>query len=135
MPGTELAPMPQGANMPSFPVTRFASYPQVQQAGYGAALGALGRAIPGMIAGYGIGEAFDSPQLPAVAGSGVMAAGGTPMFRPTMAGYRAQTFRAQNPATGADVYFRPAGKPILWSSDLSACRRVKKVAARARRKR
>jgi hypothetical protein len=135
MPGTAYAPLPEGANMPSFPVTRFASYPQVQQAGYGAALGALGRAIPGMIAGYGIGEAFDSPQLPAVAGGGVMAAGGTPMFRPTMAGYRAQTFRAQNPATGQDVYFKPAGRPILWSSDLTACKRVRKVAARARRKR
>jgi hypothetical protein len=52
-----------------------------------------------------------------------------------MAGARAQFFRTQNPVTGQDTWFRPAGRPILWSGDLTACKRVKKVARRAARKR
>lgn len=54
-------------------------------------------------------------------------------FRPTMQGARAQTFVAQNPVTGAATWFKPAGKPILWSGDLTACKRVGKIASRARR--
>lgn len=63
------------------------------------------------------------------------AGGGTPMFRQTMAGARAMFFRAPNPVTGQDTWFRPAGRPILWSGDLRACKRVNKVARRARRSR
>ncbi len=55
------------------------------------------------------------------------------MFRPTRAGASAQTFVVPNPATGRPTWFKPAGRPVLWSGDLSAARRVKKVAARARR--
>jgi len=40
-----------------------------------------------------------------------------------------------NPLTQALTWFRPAGKPILWSSDLTAAKRVRKIAARAHRKR
>ena len=54
-------------------------------------------------------------------------------FLPTMAGARAQTFIAVNPISQALTWFKPAGRPILWSGDLSACKRVKRVAARARR--
>jgi len=54
-------------------------------------------------------------------------------FVPTMAGARAQAFVAPNPVTGATTWFKPAGKPILWSGDLTACRRVGRIAARARR--
>lgn len=56
-------------------------------------------------------------------------------FRPTMAGARASTFVVPNPVTGAPTWFKPAGRPILWSGDLSACKRVTKVARRARRAR
>lgn len=48
---------------------------------------------------------------------------------------RAKIHVRPDPQTGTPVWFRPAGRPILWSSDLSACRRVRKVAARARRAR
>lgn len=54
-------------------------------------------------------------------------------FAPTMAGARAQVFVAPNPATGAPTWFKPAGRPILWSGDLTACRRVGRIASRARR--
>ena len=50
-------------------------------------------------------------------------------------GLRAQTFVLPNPTTGRPTWFRPAGRPILWSSDLSACGRVNRIAARARRAR
>lgn len=56
-------------------------------------------------------------------------------FRPTMAGARAQPFMMCNPVTGALTWFKPAGRPILFSGDLSACKRVEKVARRARRAR
>jgi len=132
MPGTQ--PL-GGFNMPAFPVATNASFPSFattigtpfQTAGLGALLPSLGRQLPGIVGGFLGGAALDAT----LGGGG----GSTPMFRPTMAGARAQTFRAQNPVTGQDVFFRPAGKPILWSADLSACKRVNKVARRARRKR
>lgn len=65
----------------------------------------------------------------------VFAGQGTPLFKQTMQGARAQFFRTPNPATGQDTWFRPAGRPILWSGDLTACKRVNKVARRAKRKR
>lgn len=122
----------------AFPVTRQASFPAptflpalfggtgggVQQAGLA---GSVLRQLPGIAGGLIGGELLES-----FAGGG---GGGTPMFRPTMAGARAQFFRAPNPATGQDTWFRPAGRPILWSGDLTACKRVNKVARRARRKR
>jgi len=84
-------------------------------------------------------------QLPSFLGGAIGGAGvgallettpsSTPMFRPTMAGVRAQTFRATNPVTGKDVFFRPAGKPVLWSSDIACAKRVDKIARRVRRKR
>lgn len=61
--------------------------------------------------------------------------GGTPMFRQGRCGASAQFFRVSNPTTGQDTWFRPAGKPLLWSGDLTACKRVNKVARRAKRKR
>lgn len=54
-------------------------------------------------------------------------------YVPTMAGARAQPFVAVNPMSGALTWFKPAGRPILWSGDLTAAKRVKRVAARARR--
>lgn len=59
----------------------------------------------------------------------------TSPFVPTMAGARAQPFISPNPVTGALTWFKPAGKPILWSGDLTACRRVGRIAMRARRAR
>jgi len=123
-----------GPGMAAFPTLRQASFPPspsafalasgspgFQQAG----VAGLARQLPGFIGGVLGGELLSG----ALAGGG----GGTPMFRPTMAGARAQFFRTQNPATGQDVWFRPAGRPILFSGDLTACKRVNKVARRARR--
>jgi len=140
MPGT--IPVSFGGQpMPAFPVSTQQGFPPTgfsgifnqaqplfQTAGLTGAIAPLVRQLPGIVGGFLGAGAFD-----ALTGGG----GGsvTPMFRPTMAGVRAQSFRATNPVTGQDVFFRPAGKPILWSSDLSACKRVQKVAKRARRKR
>lgn len=38
-----------------------------------------------------------------------------------------------NPSTGNLDWFKPAGRPLLWSGDLSACKRVDRLARRARR--
>jgi len=128
-----------GSPMPAFPVGTQQGFPpnpfaqliggalpsQFQTAGF--PLAPLIKQLPGFIGGIVGGNLLEG----AISGGGSV----TPMFRPTMAGVRAQSFRATNPVTGQDVFFRPAGKPILWSSDLSACKRVNKVARRARRKR
>lgn len=98
-----------------------------QTAGFPAAAGAIARQLPGIVGGFLGGAAIDA----ALTGGN----GGTPMFRPTMAGARAQFFRTANPVTGQDTWFRPAGRPLLWSGDLNACKRVNKVARRAARKR
>lgn len=42
-------------------------------------------------------------------------------------------FATLNPTTGQIAWFRSAGRPILWSGDLGACKRVNRIAARARR--
>lgn len=54
-------------------------------------------------------------------------------FRPTMAGAASKIFVLPNPVTGKATWFRPAGRPILWSGDLTTCKRVKRIARRARR--
>jgi len=85
--------------------------------------------------------AFDLPFIdivPQGAGALVGTPGGTggsltSPFRPTMAGAAAQMFISPNPVTGRPTWFRPAGRPILWSGDLRACKTVEKIARRARR--
>lgn len=124
-----------GGTPVAFPVTREASFPAPSfiPALFGGAqpaslAGTVMRQIPGIVGGLGLGAVVEG--LTDFGGGG-----GTPMFRATMAGARAQFFRTTNPNTGQDTWFRPAGRPILWSGDLSACKRVNKVARRARRKR
>jgi len=134
-PGTGFVPLPPGGfNVPAFPTAVQASFPPspfttanpfFQTAGFAGAGAALLRQIPGILGGAAGGA------LVAGAGGG----GGTPPFRATMAGARAQFFRTENPVTGQDTWFRPAGRPLLWSGDLTACKRVNKIARRARRKR
>ncbi|GAG21361.1 unnamed protein product, partial [marine sediment metagenome] len=99
----------------------------VQQAGLA---GSIVKQLPGFIGGIAGGELFESLIAPG-GGGGAM----TPMFRAGGQSARAQFFRTQNPITGQDTWFRPAGRPLLWSGDLTACKRVKKIARRASRKR
>ncbi len=40
-----------------------------------------------------------------------------------------------HPVTGSTIMYRNMGRPILWSGDLAATKRVRKAAARARRSR
>jgi hypothetical protein len=128
--------------MPPYPVTRPTSFPAspvgalsapgygyAEQAAFGPLLGMAVKQLPGMAGGLLAGELFESMT------SGPAAGGATPMFKPTATSARPMFFRVPNPVTGQDVWFRPAGRPILWSGDLSACKRVKKVARRASRKR
>lgn len=58
-------------------------------------------------------------------------------FKVTCGGSRlaAQTHIQINPVTGSLTWFKPAGKPILWSGDLAATKRVARIAKRARRSR
>lgn len=128
-PGASTIQFPGGtqpmAAFPTFLNASFPTSPRFQTAGLPALGGALLRQLPGLGAGL-----LGSAAIDAFSGGGT-----TPMFRATMAGARAQTFRATNPATGKDTFFRPAGKPVLWSSDIACAKRVDKIARRVRRKR
>ncbi len=81
---------------------------------------------------------FTQP-VPGPVGTGVPSlgfAGGACPTNPFGAGRstaRAQTFVAVNPVTGRPTWFKPAGRPILWSRDLTTCKTVKRVARQARR--
>lgn len=73
---------------------------------------------------------------PDIPGVDIAPQGGATVFTPwvrTMAGYRAQAYVDINPATGAAMYFRPAGRPILFSRDLGIVKKVQKLARRAKR--
>jgi hypothetical protein len=73
------------------------------------------------------------PSVPAVP-SGPTMVPGQGFFRAGVTGARAlSTVIVQNPATGQLVWYRNMGRPILWAGDLSACKRVKRVASKARR--
>lgn len=90
--------------------------------GVGGAAGALG----GIGSALGLGVPFVD----------IAPTGGAAIFEPyreSAGGYRAQNFIAPDPGTGALRWFGPKGKPLLWSSDLQAARRVGKLAARAGR--
>jgi hypothetical protein len=112
--------------------------------GFGPALGAIGglvgagaRAAGGVIArnpviagtvgGVLAGEALDSFQA---------SGGGGQFFRATAAGASPISLvMLPNPVTGKPTFFKHAGRPILFSGDLTAAKRVNKLASRARRKR
>jgi len=47
----------------------------------------------------------------------------------------AREVQFMNPITGKIVTYLNAGRPLLWSGDLSACKRVNRIAARAKRSR
>ena len=87
-------------------------------------------AVPGLLGQIGEGFAAlgdDTAALPLVNGATSPFGAGRRL--------RAKPFRISHPETGDDVWFRPAGRPILFSGDLSACKRVSRVARRARRAR
>jgi hypothetical protein len=57
------------------------------------------------------------------------------LFRPSAStGIRpARVVVVPHPVTGAPVFFGNLGRPLLWSRDLSAARKVDRLARRARR--
>lgn len=80
--------------------------------------------------------ALSLPDLPFIdivpQGGGAQLTKLTSPFVPTMAGARAQPFVAPNPISGRLMWFKPAGRPILWSGDLQACKTVNRLARRAK---
>lgn len=119
-PGVPVAPSFSGAPAGGFTMASFPS----------------GGLIPG-ISGGGFQQAgFDLPfiDITRQGGAGTLAALTSP-FIPSMAGARAQAFISPNPVSGKLTWFKPAGRPILWSGDLTACKRVNRIARRARRAR
>lgn len=55
---------------------------------------------------------------------------GPDLFSPTAASARQNMLDAPHPRTGERVYWRPVGRPILFSGDAAVMRRAKKVCSR-----
>lgn len=98
----------------------------------GAAVGAVAsRALQALGLGAAGGAAVGALGL----GNGNGAVAGF-AFRPTMAGYRANRhFILPHPVTGEAVNFGALGSCVLFSRDMSAARKVDRLARRARRTR
>ena len=89
----------------------------------------VGRQLPGILGGLGLSELFGG------GGGDVDLPFGGRFFNQTMAGVRAKSLvRLQNPVTGSDVWYRNVGRPILFAGDFATVKRVRKVAALARRR-
>jgi len=60
---------------------------------------------------------------------------GTPFFLParTSSSTPRSLIIVPNPSTGAPVFFKHAGRPILFSGDFRAAKLVRKLASRAKR--
>lgn len=92
----------------------------------GAVLSARDRPIPGPS-----GPTGDPLLLPEfVGGAGGFESG---LFRPSRASATPQIFHVRNPVTNAETWFGPLGAPLLWTRDLMAVKKVKRLARRARR--
>ena len=119
---------------PGVPVAPGFSGPQA--GGFQLASFPSGGFIPGISGGGFQTAGFDLPFIDITRqGGGATLSALTSPFLPSMAGARAQPFVAPNPVTGKITWFRPAGRPILWSGDLTTCKRVNRIARRARRAR
>jgi len=91
---------------------------------------AILRQVPGVIAGLGLGELFGGGN-----GEVDLPFGGRFFHVPTGVGIRARSLvRLQNPATGADVWYRNVGRPILFAGDFATVRRVRRIASMAHRR-
>lgn len=98
-----------------------------------AAAGIAGRVITGLgtLGGLSeLGEFFGGGE------GDVPMANGVALFRPTATSIRpARVIVVPHPQTGAPTFFGHLGRPLLFSRDLSAARKVDRLARRARRTR
>ena len=86
------------------------------------------------VEGGDVANGFDLPFVDIVPQGG--GAASTLFRRPGMMGMRPRSLvMVPNPVTGKPTFFRHVGQPILFSGDLRAAKRVRKVAARARKSR
>jgi len=90
--------------------------------------------LPGGAGGGGFQNVDFSDLLPDLPGFDITAQGTSALtspFRRTAAGASAQPHVRVNPANGRQEWFRPAGRPVMFSKDLGICRKVETLAKRA----
>lgn len=98
---------------------------QIQQAGLFGDLLPLIPEIPRMLFG---GEGVQLPAAPGAAAGTIFRVQGPRLVPRRM-------FQIVNPSTGSVVTYKNVGRPILYSGDFAACKRVQRVASKARRRR
>ena len=108
---------------PQSPAQRF---PELQQTGF-----------PLLAAGSGLARSlFPSLAAGAVGGGAqgfiesLFASGGAAFIDPVPGSCRPKAHVKTNPCTGKGVWFVPRGRPLVFSGDMSACKRVDRVAKR-----
>jgi len=101
--------------------------------------GGAGQVFQDIFAGRGV-LGLGGPDFGGIVGGGSSTAPG-PGACPTSAPFRAgrvganpSTFVVPNPVTGAPTWFKPAGRPLLWSGDLRAAKTVRRIARLAKRR-
>ena len=119
-----LSRLQAGAFMPSLP-SMFAP----SAGGVPAAAGAGGwGALPGILGAAGAGILGLGPDLlPGGLEEGGTGLFGQDLFKPTNAGQRQRMIDAVNPATGERVYWRPVGRPIMFTGDRHLLIRTRKT--------
>lgn len=113
---------------PQAPAQRF---PELQTAGFpllSRALPAVRRALPAIGAGFA-GSGLEEFFFGGNGGAGTLDE--TAAFTDPIPGScRPKTHVKTNPCTGKGVWFVPRGRPLVFSGDMSACKRVDRVAKR-----
>ena len=95
----------------------------------GGIFGGPARALPSPVDMFGGGTPVpqEAPMAPMDFGGG--------LFQPTQLSARPlPLIMASNPVTGRITFWKHVGRPILFSGDLATCKRVNRIARRARRK-
>jgi len=114
---------------PQSPATRF---PGVQQAGFPLALPAIGAAARRLLPSFGAGVLGGvAENFLGFGNGGASTLDETAAFTDPLPGAcRPKAHVKINPCTGKGVWFTPRGRPLVFSGDMSACKRVDRVAKR-----
>lgn len=90
--------------------------------------GALGGLLGGLLGGGLAGSLLPDINLPGGLEEGGTGMFGPDLFAPTNAGARQRMIDAPHPTTGERVYWRPVGRPLMFSGDAALLKRTRKLA-------
>lgn len=109
-------------------------FPGFQQAGFGSLVPFVGNAAKTLLPGLGIGavggELADAFQNLFTSGGASTQSDLAAFTDATPGSCRPKEHLKVNPCTGKSVWFTPRGRPLVFSGDMAACKRVDRVSKR-----